>query len=766
MANEKDYPSTHPLPGTPATDNGIDSPAEDPLVELARIVNRNRQPDQDAAAGRVGRTDYFAGLDDVALEEPAAPASSFSRVEPRFETQAPSVEPAFNQSSTTKSLEDELENALRLPEAGAPRQFDAYDDANSYRVAPAEDEPFAAEPAPEVEEDLGLDIPESRLDSGVALDLEANLTAELEDELQGVFRASFEPDRYRTTEATQVQPSVSDFDVHTRGGPASAIGNIFSSHSTAPQYQEDEFSEPDDGASHGHDGVAVAQTGFVHEDRRAPDVTDQAEPDQNDDDDLFASLTPQPQAEAPAPVAAQDDFDSLFAEVTPQRFSGELRGTATASAADDIDDMAWPAAAAAVPDVPDDETPPPPGGYDLEAVARAMQESDPTLAGSGVLPPHPREEAAAAPHSTGSRKGLYVAAAVLAVAIAGGGVFLFTDGNSISIPDGPPPLIAGLEGPLKVYPESSPEQPDQSSSKLIYDRVGNTSDTSRERLVLPERTAPAELPPAPEGATGTDPLVPGAPKKVRTLVVRPDGTIVPESDQPASSPAEPRQVTTRPVAPTNETAPAVTPQASSPTAPIALTPEPAAPAVAAPEVTPPADETPAVSEPVLQTPAIVAESETALPEQPANVPSVLPKKKPDGSVRTAAAPRAVTTGGPLDLSNPAPATQAAPVAAAPVAATPVAAAPVPSTSGTIPAGTYVVQVTSQRSADAARDAYSGLQRRFPQVLGGRDAVIVAAEIPDRGTFYRARIPMTSREDAISLCEGLQAAGGDCFVRRN
>ena len=27
------------------------------------------------------------------------------------------------------------------------------------------------------------------------------------------------------------------------------------------------------------------------------------------------------------------------------------------------------------------------------------------------------------------------------------------------------------------------------------------------------------------------------------------------------------------------------------------------------------------------------------------------------------------------------------------------------------------------------------------------------------------IPTTSREEAISLCESLQTAGGDCFVRR-
>ena len=86
--------------------------------------------------------------------------------------------------------------------------------------------------------------------------------------------------------------------------------------------------------------------------------------------------------------------------------------------------------------------------------------------------------------------------------------------------------------------------------------------------------------------------------------------------------------------------------------------------------------------------------------------------------------------------------------------------------GTIPAGTYIVQVSSQRTQEQAQAAFGDLQRRYGAVLGGVSPVIERADLGDRGTFYRVRIPTSSRDDAISLCERLKAAGGDCFVRRN
>ncbi|MFC6656347.1 SPOR domain-containing protein [Roseibium salinum] len=430
--------------------------------------------------------------------------------------------------------------------------------------------------------------------------------------------------------------------------------------------------------------------------------------------------------------------------------------------------MTWPAAARSVPQTEEDETPPPPEGYDLDAVARAMQESDPSLSGAGVLPPHPAAERAAIPHAgQRSRRGVFVAAGVLGVAVLGAGAFLLLDGGSVEVPSGPPPVISGLEDPLKVYPEkTAAANTDSQTAKLIYDRVDGS--TGPERLVVPESPEPAELPPAPVEANGDAGLVPGSPRQVRTLVVRPDGTIISGGEQPVPA------TDTSTAAPLTSPGPSTTEEAPRvvPTTPVVTENAPEEPILPESEATPATSAEAPLEAPeptVTSTPAIVtqqtaedaaAASEPQVSEPAAPVPSILPRKKPEAPVQIARAPEQTATpaasaqeNAPLNLTQP---------ANAPAETAPAGQA---SSTGSIPSGTNIVQVTSQRTAQAASDAYSGLQRRFPGILGNREAVIVSADLGDRGTFYRARIPTGSRDEAISLCESLKGAGGDCFVRR-
>ena len=57
--------------------------------------------------------------------------------------------------------------------------------------------------------------------------------------------------------------------------------------------------------------------------------------------------------------------------------------------------------------------------------------------------------------------------------------------------------------------------------------------------------------------------------------------------------------------------------------------------------------------------------------------------------------------------------------------------------------------------------------RFPNQLGGREAMIRRADLGAKGTFYRAMVgPFASSEQAAELCSGLKAAGGSCIVQRN
>ncbi len=76
-----------------------------------------------------------------------------------------------------------------------------------------------------------------------------------------------------------------------------------------------------------------------------------------------------------------------------------------------------------------------------------------------------------------------------------------------------------------------------------------------------------------------------------------------------------------------------------------------------------------------------------------------------------------------------------------------------------------MQIASQPTVEAAQATYQELARRYGDVIGGRGVNIVKAEIPNKGTYFRVRIPSASRDDAIALCEKYKAVGGSCFVSK-
>lgn len=105
----------------------------------------------------------------------------------------------------------------------------------------------------------------------------------------------------------------------------------------------------------------------------------------------------------------------------------------------------------------------------------------------------------------------------------------------------------------------------------------------------------------------------------------------------------------------------------------------------------------------------------------------------------------------------------APSSPAPMPLTSTAAEPGPAVGG----GSYTVQVTSQRSEADAHAAYRSLQAKFPQQLGGRQAMVRRADLGPKGVYYRALVgPFASAEQAAGLCSRLKAAGGTCIIQRN
>ena len=89
------------------------------------------------------------------------------------------------------------------------------------------------------------------------------------------------------------------------------------------------------------------------------------------------------------------------------------------------------------------------------------------------------------------------------------------------------------------------------------------------------------------------------------------------------------------------------------------------------------------------------------------------------------------------------------------------------TSNYVPAGSYVVQVASQKSEADARTSWQQLQAKYSNVFGNYQANIKRVDLGDRGTFYRAMLgPFSNRDQAYEMCQNLKAAGGECIVQRN
>ena len=94
----------------------------------------------------------------------------------------------------------------------------------------------------------------------------------------------------------------------------------------------------------------------------------------------------------------------------------------------------------------------------------------------------------------------------------------------------------------------------------------------------------------------------------------------------------------------------------------------------------------------------------------------------------------------------------------------VATAPQPAASA---GGSYLVQVSSQRSEAEAENAYRGIQSKFGSVLGSQPHTVRRADLGAKGIYYRAMVgPFASTEEASQFCGNLKTAGGQCVVQRN
>ncbi|MER9184436.1 SPOR domain-containing protein [Mesorhizobium sp. M0159] len=238
---------------------------------------------------------------------------------------------------------------------------------------------------------------------------------------------------------------------------------------------------------------------------------------------------------------------------------------------------------------------------------------------------------------------------------------------------------------------------------------------------------------AEKGATPE--IVAVAPRKVRTMVVKPDGSLVAREDP---APAAPQMAAAEPADPAPQhVAPAAQADAAAQTGTVPLIDQ--------------LTSDPKIGDQPSGDQASGDQAETSK-LQPAPKPDTKAEAKPSASKQSASTPATVPVAPqrpsdqPVDVVGEVKPDQVASID--------------PAAAG---AGSWSIQIASQPTVESAQATYQDLQRRYGSVLSGRTANIVKAEIAGKGTFYRVRVPAQSRNEAIKLCTSYKAAGGNCFV---
>ena len=407
--------------------------------------------------------------------------------------------------------------------------------------------------------------------------------------------------------------------------------------------------------------------------------------------------------------------------------------------------------------------------FGRDEIAEAAREAAPQVAPEPRIMPHSHDEQRAAAHlpREESGRGLKIAIAAVALVLVGGGAFAawkFTGAST----SGEPRLIRADGKSLKSFPEPTkatatdnapsltPDNP-KAPSKIVslqedpVDQVnGRTAEGKEVRLINPGAPRPAS----------------DVPHTVKTVVVRPDGSIVTDgaSVRPGRSATPAPAAASGPTTASVPSAPALPPIAAEPPAP--LPPPAAAPVEAAPTAGEPVADVPLpMPKPAPQARA-TPPAPTAAPAAAAPAAPVPPKVKtvtvtPITVARPPAQP-APAGGAPMALGPVAP--RLAPTPAAPPAPPKAAAAaPVPiapQASGA--SGEYMVQISASGSESEARNAFAAAQRRH-SALAGRSVDIQRADLGSKGVFWRTRVSAGSRDQAAALCAQIRSQGGQCMV---
>jgi hypothetical protein len=292
----------------------------------------------------------------------------------------------------------------------------------------------------------------------------------------------------------------------------------------------------------------------------------------------------------------------------------------------------------------------------------------------------------------------------------------------------PVKVVNTEEQPIDLRTQTQPPTPSASAGPPS---AFGPSPTLAADTGSPVATAPdTQIVPPAAASASVAPLFPAA-KPVKTVSVRPDGTLIAATADAAPSAAAP--------------APDVVP-----TPPVKLAVRAVDPIVATPEAATPKLELPTKLSPKSQQ-RVVAKTDTTAPDADASA-------TPSAPLQLVAPPK---PGKPV---KPAPKTVAeASTADSPPADSAPAAAAAPSAAQG--GGEWAVQLSAPRSEADAQSAIAKFKSKYADALGDSALSIHQADVKGQ-TIYRVRVGGLSKSDAGALCTKLKAGGGDCFVAKD
>ena len=356
------------------------------------------------------------------------------------------------------------------------------------------------------------------------------------------------------------------------------------------------------------------------------------------------------------------------------------------------------------------------------------------------------------------RGGFKLAAGALALALlVGGGAVAYSYFSGSASVTAPVTIKADSE-PVKVKPADPGGTTVANQDKAAYERVtGDFATETRQETLVKSTETPVDVPGRDVEQTNSTTLASALnankeenrlspdsttrefnaapvlePRRVKTVTVNPDGTVV-KPQTALSLQAAPTVADTNSIGGAVTTGqigvPAARPSASEQTSPVTANSDGTAPIPLAPN-------------PV----------ESRLSASP------FPK---EGSV--ASAPVASSSSEPASAVSTQSATQDEPVSIA--STTPAPPQPVVSStsSDAASAGNWAVQISSQRSAEDAQTTYQKMREQYSDVIGNQQMSIQRAEIEGKGVFFRVRVMAQTRQEALDICSKLKSAGGSCFV---